>query len=65
MEFYPAAVTIFLSRKAVAATLDSAGSVTSFYTSGLFRSQTEIEKRNAANETAIGGIADFHIGSNE
>ena len=65
IEFYPAAVTIFLSRKAVAATVDSSGSVTSFYTSGLFRSQTEIEKRNAANETTVGGIADFHIGSNE
>src|SRR5208283_5266972 len=63
MEFYPAALTIFLSRKAVAATLDSAGSITSFYTSGLFRSQTEMEKRNAANETTIGGIADFRIGS--
>ena len=63
IEFYPAAVTIFLSRKAVAATVDSSGSVTSFYTSGLFRSQTEIEKRNAANETTVGGIADFHIGS--
>ncbi len=62
MELYPAAVTIFLSRKEVAATLDSSGSITSFYTSGLFRSQTEIEKRNAANETIIGGIADVRIG---
>ena len=62
-EFYPAALTIFLSRKEIAATLDSTGSITSFYTSGLFRSQTEIEKRNAANETTIGGIADFRIGS--
>jgi len=62
MELYPAAVTIFLSRKAVAATLDSAGSITSFYSSGLFRSQTEIEKRNAAYENAIGGIIDVRTG---
>ncbi len=63
MEFYPVALTLFVSRKQVAATLDSAGSVTSFYTSGLFRSQSEMKKRNAANETAIGGMASFRIGS--
>lgn len=63
MEVYPASVTIFLSRKPVAATLDSAGSITGFYSSGLFRSQSEIEKKDAAYETAIGGIIDCHIGN--
>ncbi|MGA9407911.1 MAG: helix-hairpin-helix domain-containing protein [Bacteroidota bacterium] len=62
MDIYPLEVTLFFSRKAVAATLDSAGAITSFYTSGLFRSQTEMAKRNAANETVIGGIAACEIG---
>jgi Helix-hairpin-helix motif len=63
MGLYPADITIFLSRKPVAANLDSAGSITSFYSSGLFRSQTEIKKRDAAYETAIGGIIDVQTGS--
>ena len=63
MEVDPVSMTIFFSRKAVAATLDSANAITSFYTSGLFRSQTEIEKRAAANETTIGEITDCRIGS--
>ncbi len=63
MEIYPIALTLFFSHKAVAASLDSGGVITSFYTSGLFRSQTEMEKKNAANETVIGGIVAFCIGS--
>ena len=62
IELNPASVTIFLSRKAVSAALDSTGSVTSFYSSGLFRSQAEIEKKDAVDETAMGGIMDVRIG---
>ncbi|MGA7162285.1 MAG: helix-hairpin-helix domain-containing protein [Bacteroidota bacterium] len=63
MEVYPLSVTLFLSRKEVAGTVDSDGTVTSLYTSGLFRSQTEKTKRDAASETVIGGLAAFAIGS--
>jgi len=62
LELYPAALTFFCSRKAVAGTVDSAGSVTSLFTSGLFRSPAEIEKKNALNETAMGGIANVRVG---
>ena len=60
--FYPLVLTVFCSKKDIDASVDSANAVTSFYTSGLFRSQSEIEKKNRVEEIAAGVVADIRIG---
>jgi hypothetical protein len=65
VDFYPLGLTLFFSRKATDATIDTGNTVTSFYTSGLFRSQTELKKKDAVNETVAGGIANIRLGSTE
>jgi Helix-hairpin-helix motif len=61
-DFYPLALTVFLSKKKTDATVDSSNTVSSFYTSGLFRSRTEIEKRDVVEETAAGVVANIRVG---
>lgn len=46
---------LFLSAKPINATVDSAGDITSPYTSGLFRTDTELRRRRSAFEAAAGG----------
>jgi hypothetical protein len=50
-------LTGFVSHRPLPATVDDAGVATGFYTSGLFRSQTEIDKLNAVTEKSAGLIA--------
>ncbi len=61
-DFYPLALTVFLSKKKTDGTIDSNNTVRSFYTSGLFRSQTELEKKDVVEETAAGVIANIRFG---
>lgn len=61
-DFYPLALTVFLSKKKTAATIDSSNTLRSFYPSGLFRSLTELEKKDVAEETAAGIIANIRVG---
>ncbi len=61
-DFYPLALTVFLSKKKTDATVDSSNTVRSFYTPGLFRSQTELEKKDVVEETAAGVVANIRIG---
>ncbi len=62
-DLHPLSLTTFYSSKPIDATIDSNNVVTSFYSSGLFRSATELKKRNAAHETAFGGIGSINIGN--
>jgi Helix-hairpin-helix motif len=61
-DFYPLALTVFLSKKKTDATVDSSNTARSFYTSGLFRSGTELEKRDVVEETAAGVVANIRVG---
>lgn len=61
-DFYPLALTVFLSKKKTDAAIDSNNSIKSFYTSGLFRSPTELVKRNVVEETTAGVIANIRLG---
>ncbi|MGE5316111.1 MAG: hypothetical protein ACM3Q4_15565 [Acidobacteriota bacterium] len=49
--------TGFLSHRNLPATMDESGTVTSFFTSGLFRTQNEISKIDAVTEQSAGFIA--------
>jgi hypothetical protein len=49
--------TGFISRRGLPATADESGTVTSFFTSGLFRTENEIKKFNAVTESSGGFIA--------
>ena len=46
---------LFYSSKVLSATVDSSGRVTSFYTSGYFRTEGEKSKKNALTEHLFGG----------
>ncbi|HLP17017.1 MAG TPA: hypothetical protein VK470_12205 [Bacteroidota bacterium] len=50
-------ITGFASHHALPATTDESGAVTSFFTSGLFRTENEIKKINAVTEQSAGLIA--------
>jgi len=63
IDVYPFSLTTFYSSKAIDAALDSHNVVTSFYSSGLFRSKAELKKRNTAKETVFGGIGIMSVGS--
>ena len=65
VELHPLSLTTFYSAKPMDATVDSSNVVTSFYTSGLFRSPEELKKRNAAHETTFGGIGILSIGNTD
>jgi hypothetical protein len=49
--------TGFLSHRSLPATVDDSGTLTSFFTSGLFRTENEIGKLNAVTEKSAGLIA--------
>jgi len=61
-DFYPLALTVFLSKKKTDAAIDSNNSIRSFSTSGLFRSRTELEKKDKVEETTAGVIANIRLG---
>lgn len=61
-DFYPLALTVFLSKKRTGATIDSSNTVRSFYASGLFRSRTELEKKDVVEERAAGIVANIRVG---
>jgi hypothetical protein len=46
--------TGFVSRRLISASVDELGRITSFYSSGLFRTSTELGKRDVSKETLIG-----------
>jgi hypothetical protein len=50
----PMRCLLFFSRTSLAATIDDQGVVTSFYTSGLFRTAAESGKRNGVHELLMG-----------
>jgi hypothetical protein len=62
VDFYPLTLTVFLSKKKTGATVDSSNTLRSFYTSGLFRSPTELGKKDVVEETAAGVIANIRVG---
>lgn len=53
-ELHPAQVTMFFSRKRIDGTIDSSNTLTSFYSTGLYRTASELDKRNTAGENALG-----------
>ncbi len=59
MNVFPVAVTFMYSNKSVAASIDSGGSISNFYTAGLFRTGEELRKKNAAREQMLGTEIDF------
>ncbi len=61
-DFYPLALTVFLSKKKTDATVDSSNTIKSFYTSGLFRSRSALEKKDVVEETAAGVVANIRVG---
>jgi hypothetical protein len=63
LNFFPLAVNLLYSNKSVAATLDSNGTVSNFYTAGLFRTETEISKEDAVRERALGVQMNFQFGN--
>ncbi|HTR81950.1 MAG TPA: helix-hairpin-helix domain-containing protein [Bacteroidota bacterium] len=62
---YPFEVTGFFSYKPVDGSIDSTNTITSFYTDGLFRSPSELLKKNVGHQTAFGGIGTYHIGTTQ
>ncbi len=63
LDFFPAVVNLMYSNKSVAATIDSSGVVSNFYTAGLFRTETEINKEDAVRERALGTQINFQLGN--
>ncbi len=53
-------LSFFFSDAARSATIDSNGYASSIYTSGYFRTENEISKRNKLNEKAIGGNIEYY-----
>lgn len=62
LELYPVLVTLFLSRKKIDGTVDSSGTLTSFYSAGLYRTPSELGKRNTAGENVFGGNITLLLG---
>ncbi len=58
----PFSFLCFGSRKALAASLDGSGAVTSIYVSGLFRDSLELKKKHAVNALTTGGRIGIGIG---
>ncbi len=56
-------LTLLLSRRSLSASQDSE-SVTSFYEEGLFRTQSEINKKSAVTEKLVGGRVKFSSAAN-
>lgn len=61
IDFSPTVINVMYSNKSLAAMIDSNGAVSSFYTAGLFRTVTELQKQNAVRESMFGTQASFHI----
>lgn len=62
--FNPLSFGVFYSDKKLSATIDTSAEnsvVTSFYTSGYFRTESEIAKRNQVEEKLIGGRFEYRI----
>ena len=58
----PFSLLLFFSKKELSATIDTAGDITSFYVSGLYRDPLELEKKNAVRSTAAGGRIGWSLG---
>ncbi|MHB1050940.1 MAG: hypothetical protein ACYC09_12740 [Bacteroidota bacterium] len=58
-DFNPIAITGFHSLRHMHATVDSNGMVSSYYTSGSFRTVNDRNKMNTLRETVSGGIIDY------
>ncbi|MDE3057064.1 MAG: hypothetical protein KGJ59_03795 [Bacteroidota bacterium] len=59
----PFVVHVMYSNTSRAAAVDSCGAVSSFYTAGLFRTETELQKKNAAREQMFGTLINFEFGN--
>ncbi|NUN70531.1 MAG: hypothetical protein HUU02_12545 [Bacteroidetes bacterium] len=55
----PFALSGFASFRRLPASVDSSGTVTSFYTSGLFRNGSELQRRDRTAERTIGSILEY------
>ena len=55
IELFPVHITLFLSQKKIDGSVDSSNTLTNFYSSGLYRTSSELGKRNMAIENAFGG----------
>lgn len=55
VDFPILSVSAFYSSKPLHASVNADGELTSFYTSGLFRTESELAKRSAAHATLLGG----------
>ena len=53
--------TVFVSRRRINATVNEQGAIASFDASGLFRTQTEIQKKSIASEEISGMNVDFRV----
>jgi hypothetical protein len=54
--------SFFYSKRRLPATTNTDGAITSFYTSGLYQTETEIVKQNIVQEESFGGNIDERIG---
>lgn len=55
----PFSLSLFLSSRTLPSSVDSSGFVTSFYTSGLFRNASELDREAGVRERTVGGIAEY------
>lgn len=61
LQFGEMSVVGFYSQRKLPATLDSNGSVISFYTSGLYRTVGDLERRNTLDEKTVGGKIEYSL----
>ncbi|MBS4027428.1 MAG: hypothetical protein KGZ58_02225 [Ignavibacteriales bacterium] len=57
-------LSFFISRKQRDATIDTSQNTASMYSTGYFRTQNEIGKRNALTESTIGSLAKYNFSEN-
>ncbi len=55
------ALTAYYSNKSLSATVDTNGNVTSLYTAGYFRTESEREKRSNLSERLLGGRGEYQF----
>lgn len=54
-------ITGFYSERNLPASVDTSGTVTSFYTSGIYRTSNDLKRRNGVGERVVGGQLNYAI----
>jgi hypothetical protein len=58
----PVSFLLFVSKKELSATIDTAGEITSFYVTGLYRDPLELRKKNTVRSSTSGGRIGWTLG---